>query len=126
MAEMVLTKTRLRAGVWEGVLEVMPQTEAAPQISVWHLENQVEGVKVQPDSAAPGRFLVTVPVPAALLSDGVQTFLIREAESGQTLEHFTIVSGEPLEDDMRAEMDLLRAELDMLKKAFRRHCLETM
>jgi len=26
---------------------------------------------------------------------------------------------------MRVEMDLLRAELDMLKRAFRRHCLET-
>jgi hypothetical protein len=31
-----------------------------------------------------------------------------------------------MEDDLRAEVDLLRAELDMLKRAFRRHCLETM
>jgi hypothetical protein len=30
-----------------------------------------------------------------------------------------------MEDDLRAEVDLLRAELDMLKRAFRRHCLET-
>ena len=27
--------------------------------------------------------------------------------------------------DLRAEMDLMRAELDMLKRAFRRHCVET-
>jgi hypothetical protein len=26
---------------------------------------------------------------------------------------------------LRAEVDLLRAELDMLKRAFRRHCVET-
>ena len=37
----------------------------------------------------------------------------------------TIVTGVAMEDDVRAEIDLLRAELDMLKRAFRRHCLET-
>jgi hypothetical protein len=30
-----------------------------------------------------------------------------------------------LAEDIRAEMDLLRAELDLLKQAFRRHCVET-
>ncbi len=28
-------------------------------------------------------------------------------------------------DEPTAEVDLLRSELDMLKRAFRRHCLET-
>ena len=36
-----------------------------------------------------------------------------------------MITGEPLGDDIRAEVELLRAELDMLKRAFRRHCLET-
>ena len=36
------------------------------------------------------------------------------------------LAGEALAHDIRAEIDLLRAELDMLKRAFRRHCLETM
>jgi hypothetical protein len=67
-----------------------------------------------------------VPIPAEALSEGVQTFLIREAASGDKLAHFTIITGVVMEDDIRAEMDLLRAELDMLKRAFRRHCLETM
>ena len=67
----------------------------------------------------------SVPIPTALLSDGVQTFLVRDPATGATLGHFTIVTGVPLEDDIRAEIDLLRAELDMLKKAFRRHCVET-
>jgi len=52
----------------------------------------------------------------------VQTFLIREAEGGETLAHFTIVAGAAADADMRAELDLMRAELDMLKKAFRRYC----
>ena len=35
------------------------------------------------------------------------------------------IAGEAVSDDLRAEVELLRAELDMLKRAFRRHCLET-
>jgi hypothetical protein len=41
------------------------------------------------------------------------------------LEKFTLIAGDVLGDDIRAEVDLLRAELDMLKRAFRRHCVET-
>jgi hypothetical protein len=65
--------------------------------------------------------LLRVPVPPDRLDDGVQTFLIRAADSGETLAHLTIVAGAPLEADLRAEIDLLRAELDLLKRAFRRH-----
>jgi hypothetical protein len=49
-----------------------------------------------------------------------------QRETGETLAHFTIITGVPMEDDLRAEVDLLRAELDMLKRAFRRHCVETL
>ena len=81
-------------------------------------------VSVVPERA--GEWLVRVPVPVELLSEGVQTFLIRDAATGEKLQHFTIITGVAMEDDLRAEVDLLRAELDMLKRAFRRHCLETM
>ena len=37
----------------------------------------------------------------------------------------TVGGLEELDDDIRAEVDLLRAELDMLKSAFRRHSVET-
>jgi hypothetical protein len=73
-----------------------------------------------------GEWLVQVPVPAELLSEGVQTFLIRNMATGEKLQHFTIITGVAMEDDLRAEVELLRAELDLLKRAFRRHCLETM
>jgi len=56
----------------------------------------------------------------------VQTVVLRDPATGARLAHFTIITGMPLEADIRAEVDLLRAELDMLKRAFRRHCLETM
>ena len=66
-----------------------------------------------------------MPIPLATLSEGVQTFIIRDVATGEKLQHFTVITGVAMEDDMRAEVDLLRAELDMLKRAFRRHCLET-
>ena len=39
---------------------------------------------------------------------------------------FTVIAGVPLDEDVRAEISLLRAELDLLKRAFRRHCAETV
>jgi hypothetical protein len=116
-----LTQTRIRAGVWEGVLGGAGPT--APRIEVLHLERPLTGVTVSPVPGREGDHAVRVPIPADLLSEGVQTFLIRS--ENETLAHFTIVTGVALEDDIRAEIDLLRAELDMLKRAFRRHCLET-
>lgn len=117
-----LTQTRIRAGVWEGILTGAGQQ--APKLEVLHLERPLTGVQV---AAVPGRegdWSVKVPIPGDVLSEGVQTFLIRLGT--ETLAHFTIITGVAMEDDLRAEIDLLRAELDMLKRAFRRHCLETM
>lgn len=125
MGEMMLTKGRIRGGIWEGVLSGLSEG-AAPRLEVLHLETPVEGVSLTADPSAPGRFRVAVPIPLELLSDGVQTFVIRDAAGGEALASFSIVTGEPLEEDIRAEVDLLRAELDLLKKAFRRHCVETM
>lgn len=122
MSEAELTRGRIRAGLWEA--ELAGQGDAPPAVEVWHLERKLDGVVVG-ERTAEGRWPVSVPIPGALLSEGVQTFLVKDAETGTQLGRFTIVTGEPLEDDIRAELDLLRAELDMLKKAFRRHCLET-
>ncbi len=119
MTEIRLTKTRIMGGVWEGVLSG-PTT--APRLEVLLLGQPIPGVTVE---AAAEAWAVRVPIPAEVLSEGVQTFLIREVGGEGTLAHFTVITGVAMEDDMRAEVDLLRQELDMLKRAFRRHCLET-
>ena len=122
--ELTLTKTRIQAGIWEGVLTVSGD-RIQPQIAVSHLAQQIDGVDVSEDPEVPGRFVLRVPIPREVLYDGVQSFVITEEVTGERLGSFTIVTGQPLEDDVRAEMALLREELDMLKRAFRRHCLET-
>ncbi|MDF0600641.1 hypothetical protein P1J78_07865 [Psychromarinibacter sp. C21-152] len=127
MTELSLVKTRIQGGIWEGVLTARGATVVeAPEIEVTHLGKPVDTVTVTPDPSAPGTWGVRIAIPPELLSDGVQTFLITAADSGETLDSFTIVTGEPLSDDIRGEVDLLRAELDLLKRAFRRHCVETM
>ena len=116
-----LTKTRIRAGVWEGVLSGTD----SPALEVRHLEVEVPGVTITAIPDRPAEWAVHVPIPAEVLGEGVQTFLIRNRDTGETMQHFTVITGVAMEDDLRAEVDLLRSELDMLKRAFRRHCLET-
>ena len=118
--DLTLTKTRIRAGWWEGVLT---GAAAAPELEVVLQGAVLSGLTVTP---VPGSadHAVRVPIPPEVLSDGVQTFTIR-IKGGDSLAHFTMVTGVALEDDLRAEIDLMRAELDLLKHAFRRHCAET-
>lgn len=113
----MLELSRIRAGHWEGIWAA----QTAPDLRVLHLETELPGLQVEADG--PGKWRLRLPVPAEVLADGVQTFLICQGD--ETVGRFSIVTGVPLEDDLRAEIDLLRAELDMLKRAFRRHCVET-
>lgn len=122
MTKAVLKQTRIHAGVWEGLLT---GAEGVPQLEVLHLERPLAGLTLSAVAGEAGLWAVRVPIPAQMLADGVQTFVIRDVQSGSQLAHFTIITGAPMGEDMRAEMGLLRAELDLLKRAFRRHCIET-
>jgi hypothetical protein len=123
MAELTLTKTRIQAGTWEGVLT---GADTPPDVVVTHLARPVEEASLREDPDVPGQYLVRVPIPVDLLSEGVQTFVISDRATDERLAAFTIVTGQPMDEDFRAEVELLREELDMLKRAFRRHCVETM
>jgi len=120
-SHLTLTATRIAAGVWEGVLAGATGTVSV--VEALHQEKALDGVEVAPLPGKPGQYVVKVPIPAAALNEGVQTFLLRV--DGEVLAHFTVIAGVPLEEDLRAEISLLRAELDLLKRAFRRHCAET-
>lgn len=125
MAETKLGKTRLRDGIWEGVLTLGKEFDAAPPLKALHHDKPLDGLEVKAEPQA-GRFIVRLPIPARLLSDEVQTVLLVNGDTGDVLNSVTILAGDAMADDIRSEMELLRAELDMLKRAFRRHCVETM
>jgi len=119
-----LTKLRLIEGVWNGVLTRKGEGNWQPDLEVTHLDTPVEGVEVTEDRVE-NCWHVRVPIPVDRISDGVQSFVIRDRRTGDVLDSFAIVAGDALAEDIRAEMALLRTELDLLKRAFRRHCLET-
>src|SRR5690606_41242414 len=73
------------AGCWRAEI-VAPDRDEAPAIEVWHQEARLDGVSLAAPSA-PGRWPVAVPIPASLLSDGVQTFVVREVATGRSEEH---------------------------------------
>lgn len=120
MATMTLTRMRLSEGIWEGLLAA--RGDAPPMLRVRHDDRIVS--EPETEHTVDGGWLVRFRLPAERLSDGIQTFVIEDAETGDALAHETIIAGEVLDEDVRAEVSLLRAELDMLKRAFRRHCAE--
>ena len=120
-----LTKLRLVEGVWHGSLKHHGRDGTwQPNIEVTHLDFPVDGVDVQEDRVEEC-WHVRVPIPVDRIADGVQTFVIKDLREDMLLGSFSIVAGDALAEDIRAELSLLRAELDRLKKAFRRHCVET-
>lgn len=118
--QITLTQTRIFEGWWEGILTAIDE---APAVEAWHLNRQLGGVEVKPISGVNGTHAVRFSIPASVLSEGVQTVLFRLGD--EVLAQVTLIAGVPMEEDLRAEISLLRAELDVLKRAFRRHCAET-
>ncbi len=118
-AGLMIEQGRIAGGVWEAMVT---GSDKAPVIEVLHEGRTVEGVEVRPVTGKAGRFALRVPIPAWALNEGVQTFLVQSG--GVALAQFTLVAGQPLDEDIRAELSLLRAELDLLKRAFQRHVRE--
>jgi|AntRauMFilla1563_2_1112583.scaffolds.fasta_scaffold60547_2 hypothetical protein len=123
MTNLVLTKTQMRQGIWEGLLTGAEKGQL-PKLAITHQGTAVPDVSLTALEDGTGHAL-RIPIPPEAIADGMQTVLIADAGSDAKLGAITLMAGEALGDDMRVDLDLLRAELDMLKRAFRRHCLET-
>lgn len=114
----------LRGGIWQGMLA---RDQEPARLSLVHLGERIAEARATAEGE--GQWRVTTAIPAEHLSDGVQTFLLVEdmGEGAQPLEpgarqlgKMTLVSGALLEDDLRAEFELMRNELELLKKELRR------
>jgi len=118
---MELTRVALKAGRYEGLLN----TGGAdiPVIELVHLDRVVGHASVASEDA--GTHRVTADVPAEVLSDGVQVMSLRSAADGAVLDRVFFLMGAGLDEDFRGELALVREELELLKRAFRRHCVET-
>lgn len=114
----------LRGGIWQGILHA-----DKPPVRVLLVQNGVTAGVAKVTPAGRDSFHVSVPLPADRLSDGVHTFILvsddGKGEDGpepgaERLSVLPIVAGHVLEEDLRAQMELLRAEVDLLKRELRR------
>ncbi|MES0863444.1 hypothetical protein ABLN87_13910 [Ruegeria sp. SCPT10] len=110
-----LIPLRFENGLWQGHLEA----ETKPDVEVHYLGEPLPELTL---TEAQDGWALAVPVPTAALSEGVHCFVIVDVATTQKLGNFTVIAGEPAADDLRAEVELLRAELEMLKRAFRQIC----
>ncbi len=120
MTKPTLVDSRISAGIWQGAIAGLGA--ATPQINITHLGQALAEVAVDHDSTR-DLWRVSVPIPSELINDGVQVFAVSTAD-GTRLGSFSLLAGNALDDDLRAEIGLLRAELDLLKQSFRKHCAD--
>ncbi|MFK7867795.1 MAG: hypothetical protein AB8B58_01005 [Roseobacter sp.] len=122
MARHTIEHTRLSEGVWHIDLN---SDAPRPSLTAYYKNTALQQIEIAP-SGTPALWRVKVPLPPEVLSDGVHTVLLcADGQEDTPLSHLTVMAGEIIGDDMRAEVTLLRAELDLLKSAFRRHCRDT-
>lgn len=112
-----LEQVRLSGGHYEGVFVGSPDTS----IEVVHGGKVVALGKLADLPGQAGAKRVSVDLPATVLSEGVQVISLRSTLTGDVLDRITLMAGEALEEDVRGELALLRDELELLKRAFRRH-----
>ena len=115
----------LRGGVWRGQVR---RARAPGRILLVHMGEVVGEAGVKPLSE--GVWHVSAQLPVDRLTDGAATFALHE-DSGvggdalqpasACLATLPLIAGQALHRDLRAELTLLRAELDLLKREFRRH-----
>lgn len=115
----------LKGGLWRGRL-THPQGAPARITLILNGEVMAEG-RMTADGE--GASLVEVDLPREVLSEGMQTLLLR-ADAGEAgaeahpdaelLARLPLLAGRPLDDDMTAEITALRAELELVKRELRR------
>ncbi|NOX39803.1 MAG: hypothetical protein GXP05_04615 [Alphaproteobacteria bacterium] len=125
MSEFILTRREIRNGVYRGVLKPNGRTRSEPVLELRLLDTSLGALTISPSKDGAKSWDVVANIPADAINEGVRTFVIRDAKSAETLDSFALIAGVALDGDLRAEIALLRAELDLLKQAFRLHCAKT-
>nr|WP_111300242.1 hypothetical protein [Paracoccus saliphilus] len=115
----------LTGGVWRGRLQGLAMRPA--RVVLTHHGEVVAEAQIEPDGE--GAWLLEVDLPGDVLSDGLQTLLLRTdpgasgedlQPGGEVLARLPLMAGEPLAEDLAAELAALRAELELVKRELRR------
>ena len=120
MTVWTLERIRLASAIWEGRLTGPAGAEPPALAASWR-GAEIAVPRIVPDGE--GRWTVTLQLPPAIMTDGTQTLAIGP-RGGEPICQETFAFGDPLEADLRAELSGLRTDLELLKRAFRRHLAE--
>ena len=115
----------LKSGIWSGLLTAK---EAPKRVALIHQGDILSIARLEAAHGG-GSWQVSVDLPNTVLTDGIHS-LILIADAGQEnepplpdsvqLDSLHLMAGAPLEHELTAEIQLIRAELDLLKREFRR------
>lgn len=110
----------ITGGIWTARLTGAP---APGPVHVMHYAERVAQAQVTSDG--PGAWLLRAEVPGRVISHGVHTLVLvmggaDDATGAQVLGRTSLMAGSALDHDLLAEVAQLRAELDLLKREFRR------
>jgi len=119
MTELILTTSQIRNGIWHGQIT---GSTTAPQIRLRCADIPCPTPDISQTDTG---WHIKARIPIEAVSEGIQAFTLIDAATDTQIGAFTLTTGEALADDLRAEVAQLRAELDQLKQAFRRHCRDT-
>lgn len=113
----------LKGGIWSGMLTA----DTAPaRVLLAHLGQAVAEAELRPEGDG---WQVRVPVPADILSDGRHSLILLARPAGGAseagnrdvrLDRLDLIAGAALDEDLAAEIQALRAEMELLKREFRR------
>ncbi len=120
---MTLDKIDFSNGIWRGLLKT-GQAQEKPELQV-----TLNGAELDPCVVTAGstdsEWIVEIAVPAHAIGDGVFTFVVLSSSAEHPIATFCLSGGRSMEYDMQAEVALLREEIEILKRAFRRHIHNT-
>ena len=98
----------------------LAQGNASPTLRV-----ELNGVLVEDTTITDGpsecEWIINIPIPRHAIGDGVYTFTIFIDNDAVPIASFCMTAGRAMEYDLQAEVALLREELEIIKRAFRRH-----
>ena len=121
MAKFELIRTCLKNGRYEGTLTTSGRRVKVPALQITLPDSSLMDVEITRDGKG---WALKADLPDFPLTEGVQTYHVRVVGTGEILDSFAVIAGDPATDDLRGDLELLRAELDMLRRAFRAHVVE--
>lgn len=106
----------LNAGRLEAVLDLRHDDPLAGDLAVYG-----DGIRLADASirAHEMGLVATAEIPASFLSDGIHHLILASGDGTTVHASTTLVAGK-CDSDIRAEIDLLRGELELVKQALRR------